>query len=202
MPSWTALIWEWDGVFNELYKHAMLMTKYRLLAALLFIAAGSAKADAVYQAPDAFVQQAFESAAPQLQTLWLDQELKQGAKNILKHPFAPMRVRYWREGDRSAWILDEIGKERPITLGVVVDNNTIAQVKVLTYRESRGGEVRHAFFTNQFIGAMLNDKRQLDRGIDGVTGATMSVRAVTRVAQLALLFHQHVNASATQVAQQ
>ncbi|MGI9288240.1 MAG: FMN-binding protein [Pseudomonadales bacterium] len=111
-------------------------------------------------------------------------------------------MRYWRAGNRTAWILDEIGKERPITLGVVVENNTIAQVKVLTYRESRGGEVRHAFFTNQFIGAMLNEKRQLDRDIDGVTGATMSVRAVTRVAQVALLFHQHVTHTATRVAQQ
>ncbi len=180
----------------------MLVIKNGLIAILLLIAAGGAHADMVYQAPDAFVQQAFEGVAPQMQTLWLNRELKQGAKSILHHPFATMRVRYWRDGSRTAWILDEIGKERPITLGVVVENNTIMQLKVLTYRESRGGEVRHAFFTGQFIGAMLNNKWQLDRGIDGVTGATMSVRAVTRVAQVALLFHQHVTTGTTRVAQQ
>lgn len=172
-----------------------------LSATLLFAVICSVHADTVYQAPDEFLQQALENNAPQLKTLWLDQDLKQGAKDILKHAFTSLRVRYWQDGDRTAWILDEIGKERPITLGVVVENDTIVQVKVLTYRESRGGEVRHAFFTNQFIGAALNEKQQLDRGIDGVTGATMSVRAVTRVAQVALLFHQYVIDSTTQVAQ-
>ncbi|MGI9293091.1 MAG: hypothetical protein ACR2PS_03840, partial [Pseudomonadales bacterium] len=97
---------------------------------MLLIAAGSAHADTVYQAPDTFVQHAFEGAVPQVQTLWLNRELKQSAKNILKHAFASMRVRYWRDGDRTAWILDEIGKERPITLGIVVEDHTIVQVKV------------------------------------------------------------------------
>lgn len=180
----------------------MLTIKTWLVAVLLLSAAGSAYADTVYQTPDTFVQQAFEGAPPKIQTLWLNQALKQGAKSILNHPFRSLRVRYWKHGGRTAWILDEIGKERPITLGIVVESNTIMQLKVLTYRESRGGEVRHPFFTNQFIGATLNDKRQLDRGIDGVTGATMSVRAVTRVAQVALLFHQHVSATAPRVAQQ
>lgn len=172
-----------------------------LCATLLFAVTCNTQADTVYQATDAFVQHAFEGTAPQLKTLWLDRELKQGAKSILKHAFASLRVRYWQDGGKTVWILDEIGKERPITLGVVVENDTIVRVKVLTYRESRGGEVRHAFFTNQFIGATLNEKQHLDRGIDGVTGATMSVRAVTRVAQVALLFHHHVTASATRVAQ-
>ncbi len=180
---------------------ARRMQQSVLCTILLFAVTCSVHADTVYQASDAFVQQAFESTTPQLKTLWLDQELKQGTKSILKHAFASLRVRYWQDGDRTVWILDEIGKERPITLGVVVEDAGIVQVKVLTYRESRGGEVRHAFFTNQFIGATLNETQHLDRGIDGVTGATMSVRAVTRVAQVALLFHQHVTASDTRVAQ-
>ncbi|HCS29554.1 MAG TPA: FMN-binding protein, partial [Spongiibacteraceae bacterium] len=60
-------------------------------------------------------------------------------------------------------------------------------IRILTYCESRGGEVRHPFFTEQFEGAQLGADDTLDRQIDGITGATLSVRAVTRVAEAALV---------------
>ena len=69
---------------------------------------------------------------------------------ILGHSFAGLRVRYWASGERTAWVFEEIGKELPITVGVVVDNNGIALLSILEYRESRGGEVRYPFFTQQF----------------------------------------------------
>ena len=96
------------------------------------------------------------------------------------------------DGTRSAWILNEIGKELPITIGVAVSSGAIASVDVLEFRESRGWEVRYPFFTDQFVDARLGPNDKLDRRIDGITGATMSVDAVTRVAQVALLLHEHV----------
>jgi uncharacterized protein with FMN-binding domain len=86
-------------------------------------------------------------------------------------------------------VLEEIGKELPITVGVIVERNYIKSLKVLTYRENRGGEVTTPAFTDQFNGAGLEAGVQLDTGIDGISGATLSVHALTRLATMALFLH-------------
>lgn len=111
---------------------------------------------------------------------------------MLGHAFGSLRVRYWFNGETSAWILDEIGKELPITIGVAVAQGAIRDVRILEFRESRGWEVRFPFFTDQFREATLRDDGRLDRKIDNITGATLSVKAVTRIARVALVFHDHV----------
>ena len=90
-------------------------------------------------------------------------------------------------------MLEEIGKELPNNLGLVINQIRIEQIRVLIYRESRGDEVRHAFFTDQFVGAGLTGADQLDRSFDGVSGATLSTRALTKLARVALVLHQHRN---------
>lgn len=141
---------------------------------------------------DRFLQDGFAGKAPAHQMLWLTPDLKARAGKVLDHPYSGMRVKYWREGGRTAWVIDEIGKERPITIGVIVDGGRIAQVQVLAFRESRGGEVRYPFFTKQFVNVGLKDGDRLDGRIDGITGATLSVWAVTKVSRLALMFHGEV----------
>jgi hypothetical protein len=124
--------------------------------------------------------------------LWLDDELKQAIEVILAHRFNKMRLRYWLHNNATVWIMDEIGKESPITVAIHVKDNQIERTKVLIYRESRGDEVRHDFFTDQFKSAKLDDQYQLDKHIDGITGATLSVRALTKLSRIALLLHAHV----------
>lgn len=162
-----------------------------VLAALCAPPAG---AEGVYLTPDEFVAQAFPGAAPAPQTLWLSEPLKAAAAEILGHPLAQLRMRYWRSGERTAWVFDEIGKTHPITMGVAVERDAIALIRVLEYRESRGEEVRMPFFTDQFAGVRLagGGGHELDRSIDGITGATLSVRAMQRVARLALYCHAQV----------
>jgi hypothetical protein len=77
----------------------------------------------------------------------------------------------------------------------VVDSGSIARIAVLIYRESHGWEVRYPFFTNQFKGATLAATHELDRRIDGISGATLSVRALTRLARVALLLDAKVRQS-------
>jgi uncharacterized protein with FMN-binding domain len=88
---------------------------------------------------------------------------------------------------------EDIGKDKPITLGIVVSGNRIERVDVLAFRETRGWEIRYPFFTNQFSGLTLAPDGYLSDSIDGITGATLSVRAVERVARLALWLDAHVN---------
>ena len=56
----------------------------------------------------------------------------------------------------------------------------------MAFRESRGWEIRHDFFTAQYRGLGLAADGALSREVDGITGATLSVRAVNRAARLAL----------------
>lgn len=153
---------------------------------------------AVYQKPDEFLADAFAGDAPAAQALWIKSELKQELSQVLGHP-PGLRVRYWRAGNRTAWILDEIGKDLPITAGIVINDGAIEDVRVLEFRESRGWEIRYPFFTRQFQDARLEGDR-LTQHIDGITGATLSVRAMKRMATAALLLHAHSTASSATLA--
>ena len=167
------------------------MRKQAAAGAFLILIALSAHADSVYQSPEAFMAEVFADNVPEMQVLWVSSDLRNEARTILEHELAGLRIRYWQAGDRSAWILDEIGKDKPITTGVVVRDDTIESIRVLVFRESRGWEVKHPFFTDQFIGARAKQDNQLDRNIDGITGATLSVNALKRQAQLALLLARY-----------
>lgn len=168
------------------------MNRSRLLVlALVALINGTAAAD-VYQKPAEFINAAFAGDPPQPEKLWITGELRDKAEAILGHPPPVLRVSYWRRGLRTAWILDEIGKERPITAGFVIDKNRVDSVEVLIFRESRGGEIRHPFFTDQFAGIMLDNETLLTRTIDGISGATLSVNAIKKLTRLALLFHHQV----------
>ena len=111
--------------------------------------------------------------------------MKTTLQDILGHRYQGLRVRYWQKEQRTAWVLEEIGKEQPITFGVIVHAGKIEKITVLAFRESRGWEIRYPAFTQQFVGARLNSLT-LDRPIDGISGATLSVWAMTGVARVAL----------------
>lgn len=162
------------------------------VAAVLLLAAFAVLARGTYQEPEAFLRATFADGVPDPQVVWLTGELGDQVKDLLGHSYLSRRVRYWMKGTRSAWILDEIGKDLPITTGIVIDDGRIERLKVLVFRESRGFEVRHEFFTDQFTDARLKGDRKLDRRIDNISGATLSVNALKKQALLALLLHQHV----------
>ncbi|MDH3871186.1 MAG: FMN-binding protein [Gammaproteobacteria bacterium] len=160
------------------------------LALLLLLAlSNSVQARGVYQAPDDFLAEVFAGSPPPAAVVWLRGEVKTNVADILGHNYPALRIRYWGEGKRTAWILEEIGKEKPITVGLVVEDSALQNIRVLEFRESRGWEVRHGFFTDQFSGARLTGEQELDRSIDGISGATLSVRALQKLARLALYLH-------------
>ena len=163
-----------------------------ILGLLSLIFSSVAAAGGVYQQPDDFINEVFDNKPPKTEVLWLNKDLKKQIEEILDHKYKGLRVRYWRKQKKSTWILDEIGKEKLITTGIVINKTRIEQVKVLVFRESRGWEVRHDFFTDQFKSVALKEDYQLDKTIDNISGATLSVRAVRKLAQIALLLDQHI----------
>lgn len=166
----------------------IVIIKWTLCISLLF---SIVCAEEVYQTQEDFLSSSFDSA-PNPQRLTLSGDLSKQVKNILDHRYKKIRVPYWQEGCRTAWVLEEIGKERPITTGFIVNSQGLEKVKVLIFRESRGWEVKHDFFAQQFIGAKLNKKNKLNKSIDNISGATMSVNAITSISRVALVLHDHV----------
>jgi hypothetical protein len=158
-----------------------------LFVLVLGLCAAAQALGEVYQAPEAFVAEVF-GTVPAPRVLWLSREVQAGAAAILGHLPANLRQRYWSDGAKNVWILEEIGKEELITAGFVISQGRIDHVRVLAYRESRGQEVREPSFLKQFAGAGLAQGERLDRGIDGISGATLSVHAMERMARLALYF--------------
>ena len=172
-----------------------LLLRHLLLSLAIMAQPLAANAKGVYQTPEDFVKEVFGGQVPPPQTLWLTQDITRGAEKILGHPLHLLRVHYWAKGSLSVWILEETGKEQPITTGIVVDSGKVAQMRVLIYRENRGEEVRQPFFLDQFKGAGLQQDDELDRHIDGVSGATLSTRALIKLARLALFFDQQRHGS-------
>jgi len=168
------------------------MKKYtQLLTFFVFITyASGIAAKGVYQTQANFLSEVFAGEPPKPTLIWITGDIRKAATEILQHKPSRLRVRYWAKGAHSAWVLEEIGKERPITVGIVINEGRIERLRVLVFRESRGDEVRHDFFTRQFQQARLKPDLQLSNSIDGISGATLSVRALRKLARLALYLDQ------------
>lgn len=163
---------------------------YSLVITLLLSSTCWAKG--VYQSPEDFINEAFSNNPPQAERVIVKGDTSKGIKSILGHRYKKIRIPYWRNENRTVWILEKIGKELPITAGFVVSNNQIEKFRVLIFRESRGWEVRNDFFTRQFDGMKLTKKNKLSQPVDNITGATMSVNAMKKLSKMALYLHEHV----------
>ena len=149
-------------------------------------------AKGVYQQSDEFISDAFNQQVPEPQIIWIKNDLRKQVEKILQHKFKGKRTRYWKKENRSVWILEEVGKKKPITVGIIIDDNKISQLKVLAFRETRGWEVRYPFFTKQFNALSLKEDHTLSQSINGISGATLSVRALDKLARISLLLNAMV----------
>ena len=72
------------------------------------------------------------------------------------------------------------GKDQPITYLVAVDpGGRLRDVDILVYREPYGGEVAYEPWRRQFRGKGPESPLSVGRDIQGISGATISVNAVT-----------------------
>ena len=118
--------------------------------------------------------------------IWFDKALREKIEQDLSYPLTGARIRYWEYLGERAWIVERIGRDKPITMGFVISEGKIKHFRVLAFRESRGYEVRYPRFTQQLETLMLTADHKLSKGIDNITGATLSVNAVKKSAQFVL----------------
>lgn len=153
-------------------------------------------AEDVYQTPESFIAESFGGNPPKAKTFAVPESLSESINDMMDRRYHLPQVDYWEKDGRTVWILEEIGKVKPITAAyVIAADNTIERMKVLIYRESHGWEVKHGFFTDQFDGLALKKNNKLDGYVDNISGATMSVDALRNLGKLALFLHHHRNMS-------
>lgn len=90
-------------------------------------------------------------------------------------------------------ILDNVyGKVMPITFMVYFDKNgKILKSEVIKYREQYGGTITNPKWNKQFIGKDFQSDFIPSRGVDGISGATISVNSISRgIFKLTLLYNE------------
>jgi hypothetical protein len=95
----------------------------------------------------------------------------------------------WRDETHAgrAFLVEEIGKHRPITFVVGVrDDGHVQDVAVVAYREAYGGEIRNKRFLVQYREKKATDSLQPYHDITNIAGATLSVEAAGRAVKKAL----------------
>jgi hypothetical protein len=165
---------------------------------LAFLAALSARAEVLLSQEEALAK-AFPGAAVERRTLFLDQDqVEQVRKLAGTEP--PSRVvtcyRGLRDGRTVGTAYFETHRVRtlPEVLMVLVDGEgRVKTVEVLSFQEPRDYLPRERWF-EQFRGRPLDEGLSLKRGIRGITGATLSGRAVTASVRRILALHQVLEA--------
>ena len=87
-------------------------------------------------------------------------------------------------------ILDNVlGKVKPITFLMIFNSDySIKSVDIIKYREQYGGAVERREWLDQFSGKTLSSGLELDTDIDGISGATISVKTIIKGVNRLLYF--------------
>lgn len=122
-------------------------------------------------------------------------QLKQ-IKGLAHVPQRTNKPRVWRAlagGRLVGWVIvDEvIGKHELITYatGISPDGHVLG-VEIMSYRESKGGQIRNAKWRALFHGKSVNDPFKLNSDIPNISGATLSCRNITDGVKRLLALHQ------------
>ena len=123
----------------------------------------------------------------------ITKKIKREIQNKAKQAFFRDKVYYWaiQNGDNTDYaIMDNvIGKSMPITFIVVFNSNQdIIYSSIVKYREGYGGEVKSRSWLDQFNGMTIDSLYTYPKNIAGISGATISVKSVTKgMSKLSLL---------------
>ena len=121
--------------------------------------------------------------------------IKKDIQSIAKQKFFRDELNVWTISNADtishyAIIDNSLGKSMPITFLVVfTTNGEIKYAQIVKYREPYGGEISSLSWTSQFMGMSNESEFKMGKGIDGISGATISTHSVTKgIHKLSLLF--------------
>ena len=138
--------------------------------------------------------QSMESIAPiTKKRLILKGDQLEKIQKPMGHKYKKRIFKYWTSENQTIWILNSIGKYKPITAAFVVESCKIKSSHVLIYREQHGYEIKYDSFLSQFSNVGIKNNSELNKKIDNISGATLSVNSMDRMARTALMLDNMSN---------
>ncbi|MCF7796444.1 MAG: FMN-binding protein [Lentisphaeria bacterium] len=125
----------------------------------------------------------------EFQALALQNDARTVAEQTAGQAFLLDKLYYWeiRSGESILGyaVLDNVkGKAHPITYLVLFSSELkVQRVRVIRYREQIGGAIQEPRWLEQFRGRDRHSGFDPGRHIDGISGATISVNAISRGVQ-------------------
>ena len=147
----------------------------------------------ISQQEKVFLDKIFKDNMPEKQRIILKSNNMDQMKKIMGHKYKKRIFSFWKNDNNQVWILNSIGKYKPITAGFVIDNCRIKSSHVITYREQHGYEIKFPSFLLQFTNAEIDSSIDLNVKIDNISAATLSVNSMKRMARAALLLNKLSN---------
>jgi len=134
-------------------------------------------------------EQALKKAFPEADTLWSDiwtptqQERRRIERRLGwrldEETFTVFQAKKSAQHQGYAIITNQIGLYKPITFMVHIKlDGRVGGVWIMIYRESRGGQIKRQRFLTQYKNKKTDSHIRLNRDIVGISGATLSVRAL------------------------
>lgn len=165
-----------------------------LVALLLPGAAPAARAAKVYLTMEEALELAFPECSIERTTAYLTKEQRKAAAELAGFEIETSIVHAYvarREGRLVGRAYFDTHRVRTLkqTIMVVVDpQDRIRRLELLAFAEPEDYVPRASWY-GQFPGKRLDGELALDRGIKGVTGATLTARATTDAARRVLALH-------------
>lgn len=118
------------------------------------------------------------------ETFTLTDEQKKNLKSVASATDESFTFYYSKSAEGKTLVacnvLAQEGKEGPMTVGVCFHpDGLIKSVKVLNHVEDRGKNVDADSFLKQFSGKRVGSSFQVGKDVDGISGATISSKAVS-----------------------
>ena len=123
----------------------------------------------------------------------IPKNLKNSIQAETNQKFYRNQIFYWEievDDKKHYALLDNtIGKTMPITFLVLFnENQEVIHSSIIKYREAYGGEISGRNWLNQFLYMKKDSLFKFGRDIDGISGATLSVKSFTKgISKLSLL---------------
>ncbi|MEE8336231.1 MAG: FMN-binding protein [Candidatus Neomarinimicrobiota bacterium] len=164
-----------------------MQKKYLRLLFLALIFPGPAESGNIKNRAEELIQAQFgKEINIQFNKFKLNPDLKTAIAVESKQKFLNDFLYVWKIsiGDSLAGyaLLDNVlGKSMPITFIVFFDlEGIILGTRVVKYREAIGGEISSSRWNRQFFGKDYTSGFKIGADIDGISGATISVKSMTR----------------------
>ena len=129
----------------------------------------------------------------------IPKKIKKEIQNKVKQKFYKDQIYYWtiKVNNKLHYALmdNTIGKTMPITFLVIFnEKQEVIHSSIIKYREAYGGEIGGKQWLSQFIGMQNDSLYKYSKEINGITGATLSVKSFTKgISKLSLLLPYIMN---------